>query len=53
VIDDPAEMLDGRDPQLEAAVSHMLEELEGWEFPVPVRPPSPVRTGAGVSPQDF
>jgi tricorn protease len=52
VIDDPALMLHGGDPQLEAAVRHLLEELEGWTFPHPTRPEGPDRRGAGIPIED-
>jgi len=53
VVDDPTELAKGRDPQLEAAVEHLLEELETWEFPRPERPEAPIRTGPGVRVEDF
>ncbi|MEM7308192.1 MAG: PDZ domain-containing protein [Planctomycetota bacterium] len=52
VIDNPAEMQGGRDPQLITAVEHLLEELEGWSFQPRVRPASADRRGAGVAPAD-
>ena len=53
VIDDPALMLEGGDPQLEKAVEVMLEALErgeGWT-PAP-RPASPDRSGMGIAESD-
>ncbi len=35
----PTELADGRDPQLEAAVRHLLKELEGRQRPATPRPP--------------
>jgi tricorn protease len=52
VIDDPALMVGGGDPQLEAAVAHLLKEIEAFEFHRPRRPAGPDRRGPGVSPED-
>jgi tricorn protease len=38
VLETPTELTEGRDPQLETAVQHLLKELEGRERPV-TRPP--------------
>ena len=35
----PTELAEGRDPQLEAAVRHLLEELEGHQRPATPLPP--------------
>jgi tricorn protease len=35
----PTELAEGRDPQLEAAVRHLLKELEGRQRPARPRPP--------------
>ena len=35
----PTELAEGRDPQLEAAVRHLLQELEGRQRPARPRPP--------------
>ncbi len=51
VIDDPALMLDGGDPQLDAAIEHMLEEIRLNPFVPPQRPASPDRRGMGL-PED-
>ena len=53
VIDDPALMLDGGDPQLEKAVEVLLETLEreGEWRPAP-RPASPDRSGMGIAEED-
>jgi tricorn protease len=52
VLDDPARMQGGRDPQLEAGVSHLLEELRTKAFVRPARPKSPDRSGVGITPAD-
>lgn len=52
VIDDPALMVHGEDPQLVAGVEHLLGELENFQFVRPRRPASPNRAGAGVTPSD-
>ncbi len=52
VIDDPALMVDGGDPQLDRAIAELLEELER-KPPRPVkRPPYPDRRGMGIPPAD-
>jgi tricorn protease len=52
VIDDPALMRDGGDPQLDAAINHLLEELKTKTFvPVPA-PKGPDRSGMGIDPKD-
>jgi C-terminal processing protease CtpA/Prc len=52
VIDDPALMVDGGDPQLDAAIAHILEELERNPYVPAERPPDPVRTGVGIAEED-
>jgi tricorn protease len=52
VIDDPSLMVDGGDPQLEAAIAHMLEELERNPYVVPQRPAYPDRSGMGIPDHD-
>jgi tricorn protease len=52
VVDDPAALARGEDPQLEAAVRHLLEELERNPPTQPARPASPDRSGAGIGEQD-
>jgi tricorn protease len=47
VIDNPALMVNGRDPQLDAAIKLMLEEIQAHPAAVPRRPPSPDRRGMG------
>ncbi len=52
VIDDPAKMLDGDDPQLDAAIELMLGELEKNPYQPPARPPYPDRSRMGIAPED-
>ncbi len=48
VMDDPALMQDGADPQIEVAVQQMLKELETGAYQAPPRPADPNRTGMGL-----
>jgi tricorn protease-like protein/C-terminal processing protease CtpA/Prc len=52
VIDDPALMLDGGDPQLDVAIELMVEEAERNPYVPPMRPPAPDRSGMGITPED-
>jgi tricorn protease len=52
VIDDPALMQDGADPQLERAIALMLEELQKNPYKAPARPAYPDRKGMGLAPKD-
>ncbi len=52
VIDDPSLMVDGGDPQLDAAIDHMLSEIERNPFTPPARPAYPDRSGMGITPED-
>jgi len=52
VIDDPALMVDGGDPQLDAAIKHLIEELERNPHKQPKRPAYPDRKGMGLKPED-
>ncbi len=52
VIDDPALMVDGGDPQLDKAIEVMLAELETRPWRLPPVPPYPDRSGMGIPPQD-
>jgi tricorn protease len=52
VIDDPAKMVDGGDPQLDAAISLMIDELSKNPFKRPGRPPYPDRKGMGIRAED-
>ncbi|MCC6678507.1 MAG: PD40 domain-containing protein [Phycisphaerales bacterium] len=52
VVDDPAQMVEGGDPQLDAAINHLLEELKTKAYTPPQRPASPNRTGMGIPEKD-
>ncbi len=49
VIDDPALMVNGGDPQLDAAIDHILEELKRRPYIKPNRPAYPNRSGMGIT----
>jgi tricorn protease len=52
VIDDPALMQDGKDPQLDKAIALMLRELELHPPVPPARPADPNRSGMGSRVED-
>jgi tricorn protease-like protein/C-terminal processing protease CtpA/Prc len=52
VIDDPSKMIDGTDPQMDAAISHLLEEVKNNPFLLPKHPASPNRAGMGSLPNE-
>ena len=52
IIDDPAKMVDGGDPQLDAAIELMLKEVESNGFKPPKRPKYPDRSKFGLDPKD-
>ncbi len=52
VVDDPGKMLNGGDPQLDAAIDLMLKEIAAKPFVQPKRPASPNRSGMGIAPED-
>jgi len=52
VIDDPALMVNGGDPQLDAAIRHIIDELKRHPFVQPKRPAYPNRSGAGIKKED-
>ena len=52
VVDDPAKMVGGGDPQLDAAIEHILRELERNPYEPPKRPNPPDRSGMGVTATD-
>ena len=52
VIDDPALMVDGGDPQLDRAIALMLEEAARHPFVPPKRPADPDRSGMGLPAKD-
>jgi tricorn protease len=61
IIDDPAKMQNYHnpepistlsDPQLDAAIDHLIAELQTKSFQRPTRPKSPDRKGMGLDPKD-
>ncbi len=52
VIDDPARMQNGGDPQLDEAIQHLLGEIERNGYKKPARPAYPDRRGMGLDPKD-
>ncbi len=52
VIDDPAKMVDGGDPQLDSAIELMLEELKLHPYKAPKRPKYPDRSKFGLEEAD-
>jgi len=52
VMDDPTALANGGDPQLEAAVAHLLAELAANPPVRPARPASPNRAGSGLDTRD-
>jgi tricorn protease len=52
VLDDPSKMQEGRDPQLEAGIKHLLEELKKKPYTAPKRPAYPNRGGMGSKKED-
>ncbi len=52
VIDDPSLMVNGGDPQLEAAIDLMLEEIKTNPYTPPARPKYPDRSGMGIREED-
>ena len=52
VVDDPAKMTNGNDPQLNAAIKHMLEELKRNPYKAPKRPAYPDRSKFGIAEED-
>ena len=52
VIDDPALMQNGGDPQLDVAITHMLEQIQTNPYRPPSRPKNPERSGMGIPPSD-
>lgn len=52
VVDDPAKMLGGGDPQLDAAIEQMLSEIEANGYNPPKRPAYPDRSKFGLDPKD-
>ena len=52
VVDNPTELAKGNDPQLDAGIRHLLEELETEAYERPQRPTPPDRSGFGIAEQD-
>jgi len=52
VIDDPSKMVDGGDPQLDAAIAHLTVEIEKNPYKRPSRPAYADRKGMGIRDQD-
>ncbi len=52
VLDDPAKMQNGGDPQLDRAIEVMLEEIEAHPYTPPKRPADPDRAGMGIREED-
>ncbi|MDX2130661.1 MAG: PDZ domain-containing protein [Planctomycetota bacterium] len=52
VIDDPARMTDGGDPQLDRAIDEMLKAVRERPYRAPKRPASPNRKGMGIPESD-
>jgi len=52
IVDDPAQMTDGGDPQLDAAIKHMVMELDRSPYKAPSRPQYPDRKGFGLPEAD-
>lgn len=52
VVDDPALMTNGGDPQLDAAIAEVLAQVERNPPPKPKRPPYPNRRGMGIPESD-
>lgn len=52
VIDDPALMVNGGDPQLDAAIELMLSEIKRHGYHPPKRPAYPDRSGFGIKEAD-
>ncbi|KPJ60896.1 MAG: hypothetical protein AMJ46_04175 [Latescibacteria bacterium DG_63] len=52
VVDDPSLMVGGKDPQLDAAIDLMLEEIERNPYRPARRPPYPDRSGMGIREED-
>ena len=52
VVDDPAKLAEGIDPQLEVAIELMLNELKSNPYAAPQRPAYPDRSGFGIKPED-
>jgi tricorn protease len=52
VMDDPAAMAQGKDPQLDRAIEEMLTQIEKNPYTPPGRPEPPDRSGMGIREED-
>lgn len=52
VIDNPTLMANGGDPQLDAAIELMMQEIKSHPYIPPKRPPYPDRSGMGIREED-
>ncbi|NLX55361.1 MAG: peptidase S41 [Planctomycetaceae bacterium] len=52
VMDDPGKLAQGEEPQLDAAINHLLSELKERPYTPPARPAYPDRSGFGIQPDD-
>ena len=52
VIDDPALMVNGGDPQLDRAIKQMMDEIAQSPYVAPKRPASPEKAGMGMKDED-
>jgi tricorn protease len=52
VLADPAEMVDGSDPQLDAAIEYLLQQVAQNPYEPPERPDYPDRSGWGIEPEN-
>lgn len=53
VVDDPAKMVNGGDPQLDRAIQEMLDAIEKTPYKRPARPAYPDRSGMGIPESDW
>jgi tricorn protease len=53
VLDDPSKMQNGADPQLDAAIRLMLDEVKNHPYVAPLRPAYPNRSKMGVEKKDI
>lgn len=52
VVDNPTDLANGDDPQIDAAVAYLLEAIEREGYQPPQRPQEPDRSGFGIDPAD-
>lgn len=53
VLDDPSKMQNGGDPQLDAGIKQMLDELKTHPYVAPKRPKYPNKAGMGMEKKDI